>query len=271
MELLTSPTNVKVKFAISLQQKKNRDKQKVFMLEGLRNAEMAVEAKADLQMCFCTDKILENSRANELIAKIEELKCPVYQLPEHIYAKLSDTDSPQGLMLIIKQKAYALNDLALSEKSFLLVLDRLQDPGNIGTLIRTADAMGVSAVICLNGTADIFSPKVVRSAMGSLFNLPICHKIKEDDLLSFAKEHDLKLYATALDEQAKPSWSVNYQEKNICAVILGNEANGISAKLLHSADERIYIPMQGNAESLNVANAGAMIIYERCRQINKNN
>ena len=262
LENITSLTNSKVKLAMSLHQKKYRDKQKLFLLEGLRNAEMAQEVHAKIKMCFCTEKILSNNRAEKLI---EKLTCPMYLVPDNIYAKLSDTDSPQGLMLIIEQDLLSLDELQIKEHMFLLALDRLQDPGNIGTIIRTADAMGVDGIICLNGTADIFSPKVVRSAMGSLFNLPIYTKINETNLLEFAKQNQFKLYATALNEQAKASWNVDYQEK--CIIVLGNEANGVSNTILNHANEQIYIPMQGKAESLNVANACAMIIYEKVRSL----
>lgn len=261
MEQINSLSNAKVKLAVSLQQKKYRDKYNLFLLEGLRNAEMAVFSDVKIDMCFYTPEILQNPRAEKLIEKIN---CPAYEIPEHIYTKISDTKSPQGIMLVVQKNNCALSDLNINEKSFVVILDRLQDPGNIGTLIRTSDAMGATAIICLNGTVDIFAPKVVRSAMGSMFNVPFVVKVNEEDLLSFCQENDLKLYATALDKQAKAVWNVDYKCK--CGIILGNEANGISDNLL-SATSKIYIPMMGNAESLNVAVAGSMVMYERQRQI----
>ena len=262
-ETITSATNPKLKYIIGLQQRKNRDKEHVFILEGLRNAEMAVNATAKIKMCFCTKDILAQARGKQLI---EKLSCPIYEISDHLYAKISDTKSPQGLMLIIEQNNKKLNEiLASKSKSLYLILDRLQDPGNLGTIIRTADAMGISGIICLKGTADIFSPKVVRATMGSLFNLPIAIKIDEAELLSFAQDNALNLYATSLDQTAKPLWHTQFATKS--AIILGNEANGISPKLLNNSQNKIYIPMSGNAESLNVATAAAMIIYEYTRQI----
>ena len=262
MELITSLTNAKVKMALSLQQKKYRDKYQLFILEGIRNAEMVIAKNISVQMCFFTQKAFTNERGKSIL---EQLNFPCFEIPEHIYQKISDTQSPQGLMLILPIQNHNLDDLATINKSGLyLILDRLQDPGNIGTIIRTADAMGVKAIICLNGTADIYSPKVVRSAMGSLFNLPIITKISEQDLLSFCQNHNLTLYATALDNSAKASWDISYPQD--CAIILGNEANGVSDNLLDKCNAKIYIPMKGDAESLNVANAGSMIMYEYCRQ-----
>ena len=260
MEHITSPTNPKIKFAINLQQKKYRDKFEMFLLEGIRNAEMALSQKNDIDMCFCTQKALENARIQKLV---DELTCPIYLVPDNIYQKLSDTVSPQGLMLVIKNRPISLENILASSDGLYLILDRLQDPGNLGTIIRTADAMGIKGLICLNGTADIYSPKVIRSAMGSIFNIDIINKISEDSLLDFIRQNNIELYATALDDTAKPSWSVKFPQK--CAIILGNEANGVSESLLLQS-EKIYIPMLGNAESLNVANAGSMIMYEYCRQ-----
>lgn len=170
-------------------------------------------------------------------------------------------------MLIIPQQNLTLDDFlanTIKKENFYLVLDRLQDPGNLGTIIRTADAMGANGIICLEGTADIYSPKVVRSAMGSLFNIPIVTKISENNFLTTSKKYQLNLFATALDSTAKASWNINYPKN--CAIILGNEANGVSDFLLNTIDTKIYIPMHGNAESLNVANAASMIMYEYCRQ-----
>lgn len=261
IEQITSLTNPKIKYVANLQQKKFRDKERVFILEGLRNAEMAIDSGATVKMCFCTSDILAQERAK---GAMEKLACPIFEVSEHLYSKISDTKSPQGLMLIVAQNAKDLSAILSENKSIYLVLDRLQDPGNLGTIIRTADAMGIGGVICLKGTADIFSPKVVRSAMGSLFNLPIAIKVDEQDLLSFAGEHGLALYATALDEDAKPLWNVDFKQK--CALVLGNEANGVSPSLLANSQEKVYIPMQGQAESLNVATASAMIMYEYSRQ-----
>lgn len=264
-EVITSATNPKIKYVVNLQKRKYRDKEKVFILEGLRNAEMAVESSAIIKLCFCTKDILMQSRAESLIAK---LSCPVYEVAEHVYSKISDTKSPQGLMLIVEQNNQTLTAIFEQTKpqAIYLILDRLQDPGNLGTIIRTADAMGIDGIICLQGTADIFSPKVVRAAMGSLFNLPIATKVDEVELLTYAKQQDFALYTTALDETAKPLWNVDFKQK--CALVLGNEANGVSQNLLANSKAKIFIPMQGKAESLNVATASAMIMYEYDRQQN---
>lgn len=261
VEQITSATNPKIKYVANLQQKKFRDKERVFILEGLRNAEMAIESEAVIKMCFCTSDILAQERAKSAVAK---LACPIFEVGEHLYSKMSDTKSPQGLMLIVEQNAQDLG--VILAKSTCLVLDRLQDPGNLGTIIRTADAMGIGGIVCLKGTADIFAPKVVRSAMGSIFNLPLAIRVSEQEFLSCAREKGFALYATALDKSAKPLWNVEF--KGHCALVLGNEANGVSPNLLDNCSEKIYIPMQGQAESLNVATASAMVMYEYRRQEN---
>ena len=159
MEHINSLANPKIKLAVSLQQKKYRDKYNLFLLEGLRNAETAVNAGAKIDMCFCTPEIIQNKRAQKLLANIT---CSVYEIPENIFSRISDTKSPQGLMLVVHKNERSLDEWTITPGGCLLILDRLQDPGNIGTLIRTADALGAAGIICLNGTADVFSPKVVR-------------------------------------------------------------------------------------------------------------
>ena len=264
-ERIESAKNSKVKLAVSLRQKKYRGRHGIYLVEGLRSVEMALQTKNHIApvMCFFTAEIL--AADEKLISLLQQLSCPLYEVSETIFAKLSDTQSPQGIMLAVKKPQSELAFLPIGEHSCLLVLDRVQDPGNLGTIIRTADALGADAVACLKGTADIYSPKTVRSAMGSLFNLPIVTDLDEEKLIAFSRQKGLKLYATALDETAVKSWQADLCAK--CAIIMGNEANGISENLLAAADAKIYIPMLGSAESFNVAVASSLILYERERKI----
>lgn len=266
---IESSQNARFKAAMNLNKKKYRDRQGEFLLEGLRSAEMfssscgagLIEPRA----CFYTKEILAaKPETSELLAA---LHCPLYELPPDLLARLSDTPSPQGIVLAAAKQPTALSDLAKlpGRNKCFLVLDRVQDPGNLGTMIRTADAMGIDGVICLAGTADVYSPKTVRSTMGSLLALPIACGVSEQELLDFLKQENLKLCATALDEAAVKPWQADLQSG--CAVVMGNEANGASSLLLASADEKIYIPILGSAESLNVASACSMILYERMRKV----
>nr|WP_231036511.1 RNA methyltransferase [Pectinatus sottacetonis] len=143
-------------------------------------------------------------------------------------------------------------------------MDQLQDPGNVGTIIRTADATGINGIISLKGTVDLFSPKVVRASMGSIFHLPIIDKITVEQLQFFLQENQLQLLSTVISKNAKPCFSINYKIPS--AIAFGNEGAGISPQIKKLSAENIFIPMYGQAESLNASCAAAIIMYEIMRQ-----
>ena len=146
---------------------------------------------------------------------------------------------------------------------FLAVLDKIQDPGNAGTIIRTADAVGCTGIVALEGTVDLFSDKTVRSSMGSLFHLPIVARATHEDLFSYMRENRISCFASMLDKTAVPYFSVDYRPP--VAVVFGNEGNGVSAEMGERMPH-VYIPMVGKTESLNVGTAAAIILYEAFRQ-----
>ena len=144
------------------------------------------------------------------------------------------------------------------------MLDGIQDPGNAGTIIRTADALGCTGVVCLEGTVDMFSDKVVRSSMGSIFNIPFLDNVSRSAFIDACHDNELNMIATALDKLALKHYLAEYNSPT--AIVFGNEGNGISAEILEAASSKVYIPMSGKAESLNVASAAAIVLYEASRQ-----
>ncbi len=150
-----------------------------------------------------------------------------------------------------------------AEQPLFVVLDGVQDPGNAGTIIRTADAVGATAVILTKGSVDVFGDKVVRATMGSLFHLPIVADVSAAEVAAFAEAADCQLLATALDALAKPHFAVDFRRGSLIA--FGNEGNGVSEALLRAA-AKVYIPMYGRAESLNVGVSSAVVLYEAVRQ-----
>ena len=263
-ERIDSMSNKKMKLVSSLKQRKYREKEGLFLAEGIRLCEMAAEAGWGIRFGLYTKKLLEAPRGAALAQRLEESGCSLYEVPEPIFAKTGATDSPQGILLVIEKKRTTLEDLLLPEKpSLLVVLDGVQDPGNTGTMIRTADAAGADGVLLLDGCVDVYSDKTVRAAMGSLFHLPVCQGIARENFLAYARNESLTLYAAALDASAKQYHEADFSGR--VALVFGNEANGASQELLH-ASETIYIPMYGRAESLNVATAAAVVLYEAARQ-----
>ena len=279
---IESLTNPKIKLAAQLAKRMAREKTGKFLAEGVRLAEMAAASDWDVGYALVTPHAAGEPRAAAVIATLEENGVPVALVPESVYQKAGDTQTPQGLLLVLAQKQRSLDDLARLTKTSVsptgtatagasaaaqppcyVVLDRIQDPGNLGTILRTADAAGMAGLILLKGTTDIYSPKVVRAAMGSLFHLPVVSGVTEEAFLSFARESGLRLYATSLDAKARPYDAADFAGPT--AIIFGNEGQGVSGPLLASS-ETLYIPMYGGAESLNVAVSTAIVLYEAVRQ-----
>jgi TrmH family RNA methyltransferase len=165
-------------------------------------------------------------------------------------------------LAVVEQKKWTLDDIK-EGLVHLAVLDRVQDPGNIGTIIRTAEAAGWDGILVLSGSADIYAPKVVRSTMGTMLHLPVVRGLSEEDMLSFVEERDIRLYATSVVE-SKTYDACDFTQS--AAVVFGNEGAGVSDTLLARADERMHIPLFGRVESLNVAAAAAVICFEGARQ-----
>jgi len=265
VERIESGANKKIKLVASLKQKKHRDKEGAFVAEGGRLVEMAVESDRPFSFALYTKEAMENARVRKILKLLEEKGCTIYETSTDIYRKVSDTVEPQGIMLVLKKSLASLDSLISSKiMPLILVLDGLQDPGNVGTIIRTADAAGCTGIVLMKNTVDVFSGKTVRAAMGSLFHLPVVIDVSVDELKGFLGEQNIVLQATALDSEAKKHFDVDFTKPT--AIAFGNEGDGISKELLAVAEQKIYIPMIGKTESLNVSTATAIVIYEAVRQ-----
>lgn len=263
MERIESASNAKIKWAASLHQRKERKRRGEFVAEGVRLVETATASDWPLRFCIATESAFADERVQGIVAVLESKGCPIYAVSPNVYKKASATESPQGILLVMESVQSNLAELSAKNNPLFVVLDRIQDPGNVGTIIRTADAAGCSGVIAIEGTADLFSDKVVRSSMGSLFHLPLVMEVGAEEVIAFAREHNISCLAAALDPSATPHFSADYRKAS--AVVFGNEGEGVSSLFLESA-EHIYIPMLGRAESLNVATSAAIVLYEALRQ-----
>ena len=293
METITSVNNARIKDVANLKQKKFRTERGAFFAEGLRAVTEAVRY-GDVTDLFFTRS--EEGRLDEILKTAEEKGARLYQVDDKVMAKLSDTKTPQGVLAVIsmpendlrqlkpetiakKQSKYRGNALdeygkpqskkaIMPDKDFdnnapVVILDRIQDPGNLGTIIRTADAAGALGLILLEGCVDAFSPKVVRASMGSLFHLPVVQEISREEALTWCYRNGYEPAATALKGAAN-LYKTDLSKK--MAYILGNEANGVSEELQAAAETRLFIPMEGMAESMNVAMAAGIILFEGLRQ-----
>lgn len=251
MRELKSLQNEIVKRTAELKLKKHREATGTFFLEGKRAVEEALTADWHMEKLFCTE---------EYVQEVQKFKLPEesYLVDAKVMAKLAATENPQGVGAVVAiKKQGALSDFAVAH-GMVLVLDGVRDPGNLGTIIRTADAAGVQAVILLEETADLFNPKVIRSTMGSLFHLPIFTGITKGELLKWCQDKALPLWATSLQE-AENLFTATWPTATV--LVMGSEAEGVSAELLKAADKRVFIPMAGSAESLNVAVAAGICLF----------
>ncbi|MBQ5348263.1 MAG: RNA methyltransferase [Phascolarctobacterium sp.] len=256
---LTGLQNPVVKAAAELKQKKYRTQNGLYLAEGLRTAEEAVAYKAVETLFYVAT---DDDRTMRLLEDAAMQNIKLVCVNENVMKKIADTETPQGIIAVCKMRQPKLETLLAGGK-MLLVLDRVGDPGNIGTMLRTADAAGIGGLVLLKGCADIYAPKTVRSSMGSLFHIPVLSGVSEQEFVSAAKKAGYDLLVTCLDG-ADNLYKADLSGR--IAFVMGNEAGGVSETLLEKADKRVYIPMAGRAESLNVAMAAGIVMFEALRR-----
>lgn len=262
MRQILSPQNPVIKEAKLLKQKKAREEKRLFFIEGIRFVEEGLKEKITIERIFVSDQLCQAKGGAEILSTISAGKYEVYSLPDKLFRELSDTENPQGILAIVRSIHRNLEDI-LSVGDFYIVLDSLQDPGNLGTIIRTADAAGVSGIIISKGSVDLYNPKVLRSTMGSVFHVPISFSPDLSHTLRQLKSKGIRTYAAHLKGTA------DYFEVDMgqgAAIIIGNEANGINDEVAVQADTLVKIPMSGKAESLNASVAASLLMYEVVRQ-----
>lgn len=237
-----------------LKEKKHRIKSNKYLIEGLRFIEEAIKSKVSIDSIIFTESFKEKNP--DLFLKINE-NIKLIQMNEALLKQLCSTENPQGIVGVIN-----MQNKELKSGELVVLVDKVQDPGNMGTIIRTAHAAGAAGIVMTKGTVDIYNDKTLRSTMGSIFYIPIV----EDDSLDFVKslkKEGYKLVVSSL--QGKNNFfEENLQGKVMIAV--GNEGNGVSDEVYDIADIKVKIPMPGEAESLNVAVATSIMIYEKIRQ-----
>lgn len=246
MEHITSLKNPKVTAWKALKDRKGRRESGCFLVEGRKMVEEALASAFDVETVL----------VQEGMELPDGLTMPVYELPAHVLAAVCDTKTPQGIAAVVRMKEQS----ALGKH--IVVLDGVQDPGNVGTIIRTADAAGLDGVLLSNQCADVFSPKVLRATMGSIFRMNLR---TTDDLpgeLTKLREKGYSILSSQLDG------TPFYEREKVAerfALIIGNEGNGVSEQVQQTATHRVRLPMRGGAESLNAAIAAAIMMYELMR------
>lgn len=259
--IITSKSNKLIKQVISLKRKKNRWNEKCFFIEGTRSIEQCILSGGDIKHIFFSKELIRND-GEEVLAKAKQEKYDIYEITQTLFREISDTDNPQGILAVVEFQEYKLKEV-LDDENFFVVLDRVQDPGNLGTIIRTADAFGANGVIVTSGTVDVYNPKVVRSTMGSIFQIPIIHIDDIVEAISVLQKEEINIVSSSLDTE---NYLYDIDLKSDCAIVIGNEARGISNEAIDLSDQLVKIPMIGQAESLNAAVASSVLMYEVLRQ-----
>lgn len=256
---LTMLSKEKLKELAKLKTKKGRKTQGRFLVEGLHLCEEAINSNWETESVLFTNLFQNSPAGKRLIKKFEKRNVKPIPVKSEVMSKLSDTVTPQGIICVVKIKKFSLGKLWSGRSNIILALDTIRDPGNVGTLIRTADAFGIDGVILSSDTVELYNPKVVRSTMGSLFHLPIFDEIDLEKTLPKLKNNNFEIYGTDV-KNGKDFEGLNYSGK-IC-LLIGSEAKGLNKKLLNLSDEIIRIPTYGKAESLNASVAGGILLYE---------
>lgn len=259
---ISSLNNPKIKLIKSLYRKRERWKNKLFLIEGIRLVEEAIVKTYPIRDIVYTDELFNIKGGPEVFEKIQDHKNLTY-VPFNLFKEISDTENPQGIMAVVGFPNPSMEELFKSDKPIILILDEIQDPGNMGTIIRTADAFNIDGLIVSQGSVDIYNPKVVRSTMGSIFRMPVYYVEDMPGIVGELKSKGFEIYTTSLGET---SYVYDVDFKGARGIIIGNEARGVSEELYSLAHGRIKIPILGQAESLNVAIASSVIMYEAIRQ-----
>ncbi len=253
--MIISKSNQYIKLYKEIQKKKFRQEYGLFPAEGKRLIEELCHSGLSPHLILYSSDFCD-------IAYLEKV-CPLcdncFSVEKDIFNKITDTKNSQGIVGAFPLLCPDLNTFACPEKDMVLVLNQLRDPGNLGTIIRTAAAAGIAAIILETGSVDPYNPKVVRSTMGAIATIPVFYDLSIEDIVTYLRSEDFSVYLSDMEGDI-PYWDMSLERK--LAVVLGNEGNGLSEAWLDLGYEKIYIPQSDKAESLNVAMAGGIIAFD---------
>ena len=261
---LTSASNPHIRQIAQLQKKRKlREETGLFPAEGVRLFEEIPPER--LERIFVSERFLQREDARGILKKAEGK--PVFSVKDSVFASMCDTQTPQGILALVRRKDWTIEEiLSLSENPFFMMAENLQDPGNLGTILRTGEGAGITALILSKGTVDIYSPKVIRSTMGALFRVPFLYVEDMAETVLLLRQHGMEVYAAHLEG------SVLYDAPDYThptAILIGNEGNGLTGLTAKACSKRVRIPMEGAVESLNAAMSAGIFMYEVHRQRNR--
>lgn len=252
--IIVSKDNETIKNIRKLKEKKYRDENNLYIIEGVNLIKEAIDEKANIETIVICEEYLKDTSIISASVKYNSI-----DVDSKVFDSISDVKNPQGILAVIKKEnAKSIN----YDEDIIVILEDIQDPGNLGTIIRTIDSAGLSQIIVSANTTDVFNSKVVRSTMGAIFRVNVIESNNLEETIKEIEKNKFKICATSL-EKSKSIYDIEYKK---IAIIIGNESNGVSKELLELAKEKIKIPMIGKTESLNASVATGVILYEYVRQ-----
>ncbi len=255
--MITATSNKRIKWLVSLSEKaKERKKEQVFLVEGTKMFEEADDEY--IREVYVSESYIEKNGISEKLRRIG------YEaVSDEVFKKISDTKAPQGILCVMNQYKYTLEDLLKKENPVLVLLEDIQDPGNLGTILRTGEGAGIDGVIMTKDTVDIYNPKTIRATMGSIYRMPFLYVDSLAEVIRVLQKKGIVVYAAHLDGQ---EYYDSFDFTKGSAFLIGNEGNGLKKETADLADAYLKIPMEGRVESLNAAIATSLLMYETYRQ-----
>lgn len=258
-EMISSSQNKTIKLIKSLHAKKYRDEFNQYIIESYKLIEEAMEYKRHFSLLLLSEGAFKSKEGQSLLHRAETMQIPLYIASDKVFADASELDTPQGVLAVLYKQEQKLDSILSMSSYSLIVLDEVRDPGNVGTIIRTADACGLTAVVLTKGCVDLYNAKTIRATMGSMFHIPVITDASGMELLQALKQNGAAVLGA--DPHSKTN-CMDVKRPPKLAIVIGNEANGIKDEIKAITTQNITIPMPGKAESLNAGIAAAILMYE---------
>lgn len=243
---------------MALEKPRERRKQQLFIIEGAREIQLAAAAGYKIGNIFFCDEIIGIGQIPDVI-KEDKLIVPVSR---DVFEKIAVRENSGGMIAVAEQKTHLLSEIRLKKNPLVLILEAVEKPGNLGAILRTADAAGVDAVIICDPQTDFYNPNVIRSSVGCVFTNQLA-AVSSDEAIEWLKKNNMSIYCTSL-QASRPYHLIDFKQP--CAIVMGTEATGLSEVWTKNSDANIIIPMQGKIDSMNVSNAAAVVVFEALRQ-----
>ncbi len=259
-EIIESLNNAKIKQAVQLKERRARKKYKKTLIEGYRELFQAIDHGLEIDTIFLCEELFPNQECKKTLASVDTAK--TFYVSKKVFEKLSFRSTPDGFIAVADEILYDILDIPPSPNPFILVIEKVEKPGNLGAILRTADGAGADAIILCDPATDLNNPNVIRASLGAVFSLPVI-TMTVDELFLYCESKKIRIIATSPDVK-KVYWDMDLKQG--IALVLGSEKDGISDRFLKESDDVVVIPMLGKVDSLNVSAAASLLSYEVIRQ-----